>query len=110
MWRASSPQRRAHRSGETVQRRLLLEDGLQLVWVHRCDGGNRELIAQPLCQPGGALERPLHGDLLVKHHRQKQRERVLQQQLIGLGIARDRQRSPVFTRAVSHDVESYRCQ
>ena len=41
----------------------------------------------------GALERPLHRDLLIEEHADEQRERIGVEQAVGVGVAGDREGS-----------------
>ena len=74
-----------------MQRRLLAEHRDELLGLHRRDLVRVELTAEPLLQECGALERPLHRDLLVEKHAKKEREGLRVEQLVGFGIAGDRE-------------------
>ena len=59
-------------------------------------GGGKKLtiggtITQALGQAVGRRERRLHRDLLVQQHAEQQRERVVDEQAIGVGVAGDRE-------------------
>ena len=80
-------------AGKSVQRGLLAEHRNELLGVHRRDLVRVELAAQPLLQERGALERPLHRDLLIEEHADEQRERIGVEQAVGVGVAGDREGS-----------------
>ena len=70
-----------------MQRRLDAEARVEVVGVHRDDRRRVEGAVEPLTQPGGSGERHLHRDLLVEQHAEESREGVVDEQLVGLGVA-----------------------
>jgi hypothetical protein len=72
-----------------VQRGPLREHGSELTWIEPGQLGRGRLMPKPYGQLVRGAERLLQRDLLVQHHRQQQRERVVGQQRVGRW--RDRQ-------------------
>ena len=73
-----------------MERGLGAEDGLEVVDRHRRDGMRVE-GAEPLAERRRAAEGPLHRDLLVEQHPDEERERVGDEERVGVGVAGDRE-------------------
>ena len=71
--------------------RALAEDRVELARVHGRDPCRVEVPQAPL-EIGRAAERLLDRDLLVEREAHQQRERVLGEEAVGVGIAGERQR------------------
>ncbi len=77
-----------HGAWEAVQRRLFREEGDELLGVVGGDDGWIEGSAEASGQFGGRPKCLFHGHLLVQHHAQEQRQRVLAEQRVGFLVAR----------------------
>ena len=80
---------RRHRGRVAVQRGALGEGRRQLIGIHGGDHRRGEGAPQPLREDQGALEGPLEGDLLVEHHPDQEREWIVGEEAVGVGVARE---------------------
>ena len=76
-----------HRAWEPVQRGRPSEHLGQHLRVIRRDLGRVEVVAEPLPKFRRRGERPFEGYLLVEHHPDQQRQRVVGKQLVGSYVA-----------------------
>ena len=74
-----------------MERRSLAEDRVQRGRVHRGDPGGVE-VAEPALQVGRSAERLLDGHLLVEREPDQQRQRFVDEQAVGIGVAGERER------------------
>ena len=81
-----------HRAGEPVQRGLDAEPSVEVVRVHRHDRRRVEVPVEPRPQAGRRGERHLHRDLLVEQHPEQSGEGVIDEKLVGFGVAGHRKR------------------
>ena len=70
-----------------MQGRRLEKTAAELVGPHRGDGGRVQLAAEAVPQVPGRAEGLLQRDLLVQDHADQEGERVLGEELVGLGVA-----------------------